>query len=220
MAAFGVIAALNARETTGEGQVMETSLTAQSAMFQSGELTTWPGAPQAPKGCRDCLGISALDRFYACADGWMLIACRDADEATALATTLGHPEWTTAFDMMSEPRDGVLAGALAETLATMPMTRAVTALLTAGVRATPAHEGDEVLNDAWLWENEFFDMARQTPYGPVTNRPYAHFSRSKSGYERPDPGLGEHSLEVLADYAIVPDRIAQLFDDGVVMVLS
>src|ERR1700728_2026049 len=60
MAAFGVIAALNARERTGEGQVMETSLTAQSAMFQSGELTTWPGATPAPKGARDCLGVSAL----------------------------------------------------------------------------------------------------------------------------------------------------------------
>ncbi len=35
MAAFGVIAALNARERTGAGQVLETSLTNQSAMFQS-----------------------------------------------------------------------------------------------------------------------------------------------------------------------------------------
>src|SRR5581483_3759784 len=78
MAAFGVIAALNARERTGEGQVMETSLTAQSAMFQSGELTIWPGAPPAPKGCRDCLGIAALDRFYQCADAWIAVACASA----------------------------------------------------------------------------------------------------------------------------------------------
>ena len=113
MAAFGVIAALNARERSGAGQVMETSLTAQSAMFQSGELTTWAGAPAAPMGCRDCLGIAALDRFYACSDAWIAVACGGADEAKALAFALGHPDWAERFDMMAEPRDGALAGSFA-----------------------------------------------------------------------------------------------------------
>ena len=47
----------------------------------------------------------------------------------------------------------------------------------------------------------------------------ATFSRSACGYTRPDPGLGEHTFEVLSDYGIDPDRIASLADDGVVMVL-
>ncbi len=220
MAAFGVIAALNARERTGVGQVMETSLTAQSAMFQSGELTTWPGAPPAPKGCRDCLGISALDRFYLCADAWIAVACGDARETKALAGALGHPDWDERFDMLTEPRDGPLAGELAAALAALPLGEALTALLGAGVRACPVREGEEILGDPWLWANDFFDQPRQTPHGPVVNRPYAHFSRSETGYKRPDPGLGEHTFEVLADYGIAPDRIAQLSEDGVVMCLS
>ena len=97
---------------------------------------------------------------------------------------------------------------------------ALAALLRAGVRATPAHEGDEVLNDPYLWANDFFDTAKATPYGPVTDRPYGHFSRSHTGYTRPEPGLGEHSFEVLADWGIDPERIAALADEGVVMVLS
>ena len=44
--------------------------------------------------------------------------------------------------------------------------------------------------------------------------------RSESGYKRPDPGLGEHTFEVLADYGIPPDRMARLAEDGVVMCLS
>jgi crotonobetainyl-CoA:carnitine CoA-transferase CaiB-like acyl-CoA transferase len=220
MAAFGVIAALNARERTGEGQVMETSLTAQSAMFQSGELTTWPGAPPAAKGCRDCLGLAALDRFYQCADGWIIVACRSAGEAAALAGALGHREWAREFEMMAEPRDGALAERLAEALAARPVAEALTALVAAGVRAAPVRKAEEILSDPWLWANDFFDQVRETPYGPVTNRPYAHFSRSRSGYDRPEPGLGEHSFEVLADYGIDPDRIARLADDGVVMCLS
>ena len=219
MAAFGVIAALNARERTGAGQVLETSLTNQSAMFQSGDLTTWPGAPPGPKGSRDCLGVSALDRFYVCADDWMLIACGGADEATALAGALGHLEWAQEFDMMAEPRDGALAGRIEAVLRQRSMADVLTALRKAGVRAAPAQEGDEVLADRWLQANNFLDQPRQTPYGPVTDRPYAAFSRSPCGYARPDPGLGEHSFEVLADYGIDPDRIEQLADEGVVMVL-
>jgi crotonobetainyl-CoA:carnitine CoA-transferase CaiB-like acyl-CoA transferase len=219
MASFGVIAALNARERTGEGQVLETSLTNQSAMFQCGDLTTWPGAPTPIKGSRDCLGVAALDRFYACADNWILIACGTPAEAEALAGALGNPEWAAAFDMMREPRDGALASLLEARLALMTVADALAVLRAVGVRATPAQEGDEVLADPWLQANRFLDELRETPFGPVVNRPYAGFSRSVAGYSRPDPGLGEHSFEVLADWGIDPDRIAQLGEDGVVMVL-
>jgi crotonobetainyl-CoA:carnitine CoA-transferase CaiB-like acyl-CoA transferase len=219
MASFGVIAALNARERTGEGQVLETSLTNQSAMFQCGDLTTWPGAPPAPKGSRDCLGVSALDRFYACADNWILVACSTAGEAEALAGALGHTGWAREFDLLSEPRDGALAGQIAATLSRMSVADALGVLRRAGVRAVPAQEGDEVLADKWLQANNFLDQVRQTPYGPVTNRPYATFSRSPCGYNRPDPGLGEHSFEVLTDWGVDPARIGQLADEGVVMVL-
>jgi crotonobetainyl-CoA:carnitine CoA-transferase CaiB-like acyl-CoA transferase len=218
-AAYGVIAALNARERTGAGQAMETSLTAQSAMFQSGELTTWPGAAPAPKGDRDCLGVAALDRFYACADGWILVACSRADEAARLAEALGHPGWPGEFDMLAEPRNGALASRLAAALARMTTAEALTALVEANVRVTPARDGDEILADAFLWANNFFDQARETPHGPVVNRPYGTFSRSEVGYHRPEPGLGEHTFEVLADFGIAGERIAQLADDGVVMCL-
>jgi crotonobetainyl-CoA:carnitine CoA-transferase CaiB-like acyl-CoA transferase len=217
MAAFGVITALNARELTGEGQVLETSLTCQSAMFQSGELTTWPGAPPAPKGSRDCVGVAALDRFYACTDGWVLIACRSNEEGAALAKALGHPEWASQFDMMGEPRDGALAAYIAEVVAGRSMEETLQTLLPAGVRATHARDGDQILTDSWLAANNFFDTLRDTPYGPVTNRPYAGFSRSTAGYRRPEPGLGEHSFEVLADWGIDEARIERLADDGIVM---
>jgi crotonobetainyl-CoA:carnitine CoA-transferase CaiB-like acyl-CoA transferase len=219
MAAFGVIAALNARERTGKGQTMETSLTCQSAMFQSGELTTWPGAPAAPKGSRDCVGVAALDRFYRCADGWVLIACRGEADAGALAQTLGHAEWRQRFDMMAEPRDGALAAEIAEAMAQLGSGEAVAALLRAGVRAAPVLEGEEIFADPWLWENRFFDAARETPYGRVNERPYASFSRSPSGYQRPEPGLGEHSFEILAEWGIDHERIRRLAEDGVVMKL-
>jgi crotonobetainyl-CoA:carnitine CoA-transferase CaiB-like acyl-CoA transferase len=90
----------------------------------------------------------------------------------------------------------------------------------AGVRATPAREGEELAADPWLWANNFFDALRETPHGLVVNRPFARFSRSPTGYDRPEPGLGEHTFEVLADWGIDEGRIARLANDGVVMCLS
>jgi crotonobetainyl-CoA:carnitine CoA-transferase CaiB-like acyl-CoA transferase len=217
MAAFGVITALNARERTGEGQAMETSLAAQSAIFQSGELTTWPGAPPAPKGGRDCLGLSALDRFYACTDGWVLIACGGVDEARAMAAALGAPEWASAFDMLAEPRDGALADAIERTVATKPLAAIIELLLAAGVRAAPVVARGTAGGDPWLAENGFMDAAIETPDGPVRDTRYAAFSRSATGYRRPEPGLGEHSFEVLADWGIDPERIACLGEAGIIM---
>jgi crotonobetainyl-CoA:carnitine CoA-transferase CaiB-like acyl-CoA transferase len=217
MAAFGVVAALNARERTGAGQVMETSLAAQSAIFQGGELTTWPGAPPAPKGSRDCLGLSALDRFYACSDGWILIACRNADEAPGVAAALGSPAWLSMFDMLAEPRDGPLATAIEQALAKQTTDGAIASLVAAGVRAAPVVARGTAAADPWLEENAFMDAAVDTPDGPVRDTHYATFSRARTGYRRPEPGLGEHTFEVLADWGIDPERIAALGEAGVIM---
>ena len=43
MAAFGALAALYAREYTGQGQVVETSLASVSVMLQSGEFVSYRG---------------------------------------------------------------------------------------------------------------------------------------------------------------------------------
>jgi crotonobetainyl-CoA:carnitine CoA-transferase CaiB-like acyl-CoA transferase len=217
MAAFGVIAALNARERTGAGQAMETSLAAQSAIFQGGELTTWPGAPAAPKGGRDCLGVSALDRFYACADCWILIACRDADEARGLANALGEPGWASAYEMMAEPRDGALARAIEQALAKQSLADAVETLVAGGVRAAPVVARGAAASDPWLADNAFMDALIDTPDGPVRDTSYATFSRARTGYSRPEPGLGEHSFDVLADWGIDAGRIASLGEQGVIM---
>ena len=61
---FAVIAALNRREVTGEGQEVLTSLMAQSLTFQLGEMTTYEGRPPNDVGARDCIGVRALHRFY------------------------------------------------------------------------------------------------------------------------------------------------------------
>lgn len=218
MASFGVMAALNARERTGEGQNIETSLAAQSAMFQSGELTTYPGAPPPPDGCQDCLGFSALDRYYPCVDGWLALACTSLRQFDALASMIGDADWTERFpDPLGEPRDGALADAIETALARRRRNAVVDTLFEAGVPVAPVYRGDEAMRQEWLWEDGFYELRAHPEWGElITSRAYADFSRGASGFATLHPELGEHGVEVLLDFGVPMERIRDLAKAGVI----
>jgi crotonobetainyl-CoA:carnitine CoA-transferase CaiB-like acyl-CoA transferase len=222
MAAFGVIAALYAREQTGEGQEVLTSLTNQSIICQSGELTSYAGRPANAVGGRDCIGIGALQRFYKCEDGWVAVACSEPEHFHRFCLGLGHNEWAGRFiaeKAMLETRDGPLAVLIEAALATMPRDEVVDRLLTAGVPAAPVTRIDETFGDPWLAANRFFEQYEHPQFGTITGvRGFADYDRTTGGFVRQAPLLGEHSREVLRDIGIEASRIEKLIAEGVVKV--
>jgi crotonobetainyl-CoA:carnitine CoA-transferase CaiB-like acyl-CoA transferase len=215
--AFGIIAALNAREASGEGQEVLTSLMAQSLTFQLAEVTTYAGRAANDVGDCDCIGLRALHRFYPCGDGnWLAIVCERTEEAAALGRVLeldlGAPKAALAAS-----RDGSLADAIAKAFARRSRDEVVGALVHAGVAAAPVLRGPEALQDEWLWDNGLFELWRHPRVGDLISvRAYADFSRSGSGFDYPTPDLGEHSAELLAAWGIAPERIEALFASGAV----
>ena len=209
---FGVIAALIARENTGRGQNIETCLAAQSALFQSAALTTWPGAPQPPAGERDCIGLTALDRYYSCADGWITLGLTTQAQAEALAAVLGVHDWGDRFpDILSQPRRGDLAHEVGAFLREKQRSGLLAALAAANVPAAPVFRADEARDEAWLWESGFFELRSHPLWGDmIASRAFAEFSRGGSGFTRLDPTLGEHSVEVLREYGFDIARIRRL----------
>jgi crotonobetainyl-CoA:carnitine CoA-transferase CaiB-like acyl-CoA transferase len=212
--AASVIAALNARERTGEGQEILTSLMAQSLLFQLGETVSYAGRPPNSLGGVDCLGVRALDRYYACADGWIGLACDTPGEAAALARVLGVGLPPAALD---ESRDGPFAARLEAALAGRGRGEVLDQLLAAGVAATPVLRSAETLEDQWLWKNGFLERWEHPRLGPMIGvKGVADFARTPWGYQRPTPDLGEHSVELLAEWGITPDRIEALLASGAV----
>ncbi|HLZ76170.1 CoA transferase [Phenylobacterium sp.] len=212
--AASVIAAVNARERTGEGQEILTSLLAQSLLFQIGEMVSYAGRPANDPGGLDCIGVSALHRYYACADGWIGIACDTPDSAKALGAVLGLD---LAPDALAQPRDGELASRLEATLAARPRAALLEALLTAGVAAAPVLRGAEALQSDWLWENGCLENWEHPRLGPAIGvRGFADLSRTPGGFRCPTPDLGQDSVALLTDWGIAPQRIETLVASGAV----
>ncbi|HEY8003355.1 MAG TPA: CoA transferase [Phenylobacterium sp.] len=212
--AASVIAALNARERTGEGQEVLTSLMAQSLLFQLGEVVDYQGRPPNDLGGVDCLGPRALHRYYVCADGWIGLACETHGEARALADVLGLD---LPPDALQAPRDGELAKALEAALAARPRAETLDALLAAGVAAAPVLRSADALESDWLWDNGLLQRWEHPRLGPLIGvRGIAEFARTPWGYQRPTPDLGEHSVELLTEWGIGPGRIADLLASGAV----
>ena len=211
---MAVVAALNARERTGEGQEILTSLMAQSLTFQLAEVVSYPGRPPNDLGGRDCLGPRALHRYYACEDGWLGLVCETHEQARALGEMLGV---AVSGDALTASRDGPLAEAIAQALSHRPRDQTAHALLAAGVPAAPALRAAEALESEWLWENGVLERWTHPRLGDVVGvRSYADFSRTPTGFRHPTPDLGEHSSALLAELGISPGRIASLMSTGAV----
>ncbi len=209
-----VVAALNARDHTGLGQEVLTSLMAQSLLFQLGEVVSYAGRPANDPGGEDCLGTSALHRFYNCADGWIGLVCETRAQAEAAGGVLAVEMGEGA---LAEPRDGELASRLATALAARSREEVLTALLAAGVAAAPVIRSGEALEDPWLRENRALEAWRHPRLGGVVSmRGYADFSRTPAGFTHPTPDLGEHTAELLAEFGLPPEQIAELFATGAV----
>jgi formyl-CoA transferase len=220
LTSFAVVAALNAREITGEGQDIETSLAASSAFYQFGELAWFEGRPPNPDGARDCLGFFALDRYYPCRDGWLTLAITTQAQFATLAQALGRPDWTTgrdAGDALAEPRDGALAAEIAAALAELGRDEAVERLSAAGVPAAPVLRDEEAHRDGFLADNGYYQRHSDPRAGELTaSRGFVEFVGSEVGFHRLPPGLGADGREALTEYGVDAARIDALARDGVI----
>jgi crotonobetainyl-CoA:carnitine CoA-transferase CaiB-like acyl-CoA transferase len=214
LTAFAIIAALNAREVTGEGQEVETSLAGASTLYQFEELVAFEGRRPVPSGGRDFQGFSALEHYYPCRGGWLTLAA-SAEVYPTLARVLGVAPWPG--DVATEGPEGPLATALAAAFAGWDRDEAVTALLEAGVPAAPTWRPDEATACETLWENRYYQIHDHPQWGElVGSRGFAAFDGQDCAYDRLDPRLGEHGLEVLLDYGVAYERIRALAQAGVI----
>jgi benzylsuccinate CoA-transferase BbsF subunit len=223
----GVLAALEHRDRTGEGQFVEVAmLEAQGAMLGPAILDytvnrrDWTalgyreilGEPYAPYGCYPCRGD----------DAWIIIACENDEEWRAIARLVGEGSWA------DEERFGTKAGRkahreeldrlLAEWTRTLTPRLAFRLLQEAGVPAGIPMSGEDLYYDIHLRERGHIVETEAPPWGKIAHHGLPGIpSLSPASAAKPPPWIGAHNDHVFGTIlGLEPERIEELKRAGAI----
>ncbi len=223
MSAFAVLAALNQRKATGEGQHIDLS-SVESVIALVGHLfAEYQLTGQAPRrGGNDDRYMAPHNTYLCSGGGWVTIAVETDAEWEAFCGALGRRGWTSdarfadrgrrwrnrrALDQLVEEWSrGRRAGEVAELLQR------------AGIAATPCPGPEGLAQDAQLEDRGFFASVVHPVLGrrEVVGAPW-QLPATPPRIERPAPLLGEHNAYVLGDLLGIPsEEIASLQEQGIV----
>jgi crotonobetainyl-CoA:carnitine CoA-transferase CaiB-like acyl-CoA transferase len=201
-AAFGTLVALVARERTGTGDRVETSLLASAFTVQAGEFIFYDGKPGDPPGARDLHGRNPVYRTHATADGYVMLACTTAAHVHALTDSLGVD---SPGDVLSHPCEGPLAESIAGKLAERTTREWLDVLLPAGVPVAPCLSARELFECGHVRDNDLWYECEQPDYGRIRQTgAVIHWDAMSMHLQRRAPLLGEHTEECLRE--LLPSR--------------
>jgi crotonobetainyl-CoA:carnitine CoA-transferase CaiB-like acyl-CoA transferase len=201
--ALGIMAALEHRERTGQGQFIEAAMIeAQGAMMGPAILDytvnghEWEalgyreilGSGYAPYGCYPCRG----------ADAWIVIACESDAEWQSMVRLIGEGSWAADARFATETRRKDNREELDERLAqwTSRLTPrlALRVLQDAGVPAGIPMSGEDLYYDIHLRARQHIVETEAAPWGKITHHGLPGIpSRSPANAARPAPWIGEHN---------------------------
>ena len=210
-ATLGICAALRAREVTGEGQWVETSLL-QGAL--ASVCLNWQRVenPDAPLYWMWPVDGRSIEGLYECADGrwvhhwtvrpsWVLAAAEHDDPTTVTLDTAYRDD----PDRIPMEPDGLLTGlflqpALAEAFRKFPSGTWVQAGEEAGTGVAPVRSPAEALTDKSFLADGCIVEVDDPEVGPILHvGSVLEFSHTPGGVTGSTPGPGTHTAEVLEE---------------------
>ena len=202
--AFGVLAAVEARHRSGEGQHVETSLLEAAtslAVYESAHYfatgTRPPRIGQAHRG-------SSPYQCFATEDGHITIGASQQKFFQQLCVIVGMPELVAdpRFSSVAErvAHNDALVALLAAPLRAKPSAHWLAALETVGIPAGPVLHYDEVFTDPHILARGMVARTDHPVTGPFhTLGVPVKLSATPGSVRLPAPRLGEHTAEILAE---------------------
>jgi crotonobetainyl-CoA:carnitine CoA-transferase CaiB-like acyl-CoA transferase len=220
--AMGTLAALWSRERSGRGQLVEGSLL-RSALVPSNAVLIEQAltAPQrVPQGNRGYL--SAPGDLFRSRSGWLVVQTIGQPMFERWCRLLGRPELLSDprfADDAQRGRNGAdISTLMAAWCATRSRDEVLAALADAKIPAAAVYSPQEALDDPHIRAAGLLQdrpISGSTQRAPLAPHPVA-MSADPAVFERPAPGLGQHTQEILASLGYDAAAVAELKVQGVV----
>ena len=223
MCAWGVTAALYAREKTGKGQVVDTSLMG-SLITMLGFIMAAPAilGQEFPREIRALAG-NPLYNHYQCKDNkWIVIAHLDPDrywpkvcKAVGIEELLHDPRFNSIESRGQNAKE--LVAILDQNFVTKNRDEWIKILNEENCIFTPIQTPLEVSNDPQAMANNYFIDVDHPAWGKIkmTGFPW-DFSETPASWRREAPAFGQHTEEILLEMGYAKNDIAHLKEEGVI----
>jgi len=223
MCAWGVTAALYAREKTGKGQVVDTSLMG-SVIAMLGLLMEAPAVLGQEFGREQrATAGNPLYNHYRCKDDkWIVIAHLDPNrywqkicKVMGIEELVNDPRFNSIEARGNNAKE--LVAIFDERFALKTRDEWMKILKEEGCICTPIQSPLEVSNDSQALANNYFIDVQHPEWGKIKMVGFPwYFSETPAQWRRKAPGFGEHSEEILAEIGYSIEDIAGFRKEDIV----
>ena len=211
-----ILAALHAREKTGDGATIDMALfDTQLAVMANQASNALISGKDTPRQGNTHPNIVPYQPFDA-ADQPIIIAVGNDRQFARLAEMCGHPEWASddrfANNGARVANRSEMVRLVSEAIRRKPAAEWLELLEAAGIPAGPINSVTQALSDVQAQHRR---MVRTIAGVPLVGSP-VRLDGERADSDLPPPALGEHTNEVLTGLGVDPGEIEQLKIAGVI----
>jgi crotonobetainyl-CoA:carnitine CoA-transferase CaiB-like acyl-CoA transferase len=221
LGALGVVSAYVHKLKTGQGQIVDTSLTDAALQQTAWHAAVWFASGRSPGPTGSAHLLTAPYQAFEASDGWINIGGANQTNWERIADVLKHPEWrddprfkTNSDRMANLEALTILMNSVLRTGSRANWLRAFDA---AGVPAGPVHTiGEALTHPQTLARGMVVDLNHpQAGKTKAIGCPIL-FSQTPAQINRPAPMLGQHTRELLLEFGFTDAEVDALVSQGVV----
>lgn len=203
-AVIAILAALQARDRTGEGQYIDIALFDSQLSWLANVASNFLISGNLPKRYGNAHPNIVPYQVFTASDGWFALAVGNDKQYMRLCELIDKPEWGTderfATNSSRVTHRDELVALLKPILALRRVDEWLSALEAADIPCGPINSLDKVFAEPQVSAREMLITMDHSTIGdlPLVGSPLK-FSQTPVEYHRPPPCLGEHTDEILRE---------------------